>query len=192
LLGFISTIVIGLPFGAFSQIVKAYSSQTAGSATMTNNAPSFWALFFADKYKYALSKRIAIIFTLVILFGMLLLIIIQKARSKNIDWKESKLKYISLFFFSALIVPFFLPNMRERYFYLAEIAALMYVIIFPKRWYVSLLIILPSCATYFNYLFKSTTPLWPGGLAMFAAVIFVVKWTIESVFDSPKIQNKNE
>lgn len=182
--GFISTVIIGLPFGAHIQMLKAYFKQLTGYAdALTHNAPSVFALFNANNEAMLLG-RIGIIFTSAIIFGMFLLIY-QKINNKTPcdNSEQAATTHITLFFFCTLIVPFFLPRMHERYFYLAEIASILYAVIIPKRWYISLLIILPSCATYFNFLFGNGGSLFPLGLILMSAVILVIIWTIKEVLN---------
>jgi Gpi18-like mannosyltransferase len=49
-------------------------------------------------------------------------------------------------------VPFFLPRMHERYFYLADVISLLYAFYNPRRWYLPVLIILASTLSYMPYL----------------------------------------
>jgi small-conductance mechanosensitive channel len=182
--GFISTIAIGLPFGSHIQALKAYFSQlTAYADALTYNAPSVFALFKAGGDAMFLGS-IGIILTFAIMFGMLLLII-QSVHGKAPDKisEQAAITHITLFFFCALTVPFFLPRMHERYFYLAEAASILYAVIIPKRWYITLLVILPSCATYFNFLFGNGADLFSLGLTLMSAVILVIIWTIKSILN---------
>jgi len=55
-------------------------------------------------------------------------------------------------FIFVLILPFFLPRMHERYFYLAEIFSVIYALIHKNR-YFPLFINLSSFGCYCSYLF---------------------------------------
>ena len=180
--GFITTIIIGLPFGAHIQMLRAYFRQlTSYSDSLTYNAPSVFALLTINN-NVMLISRISIIFVFIIMFGMLLLII-KNINNKRINdnYQQIAIMHITCFFFCSLIVPFFLPRMHERYFYIAEIASILYAVIIPKRWYISLLIILPSCVTYFNFLFDNRDNLFFLGLIVMSAVILVITYTIKNV-----------
>ncbi|GBU28700.1 hypothetical protein R84B8_02260 [Treponema sp. R8-4-B8] len=165
-------------------MLRAYFKQlTSYADALTHNAPSVFALFKANN-DVMLFSRIGIILTLAIMFGMLLLIIHKiKNNAPGDSSKQIAIEHITLFFFCALIIPFFLPKMHERYFYLAEITSVLYAVIIPKRWYISLLIILPSCATYFNFLFENKASLFYLSLIIMLAVVLVMKWTIKSVLN---------
>ena len=51
-----------------------------------------------------------------------------------------------------LLVPFLMPEMHERYFYLADIISFIYAFYFPKYFYVAILVELSSLMSYSPYL----------------------------------------
>lgn len=51
-----------------------------------------------------------------------------------------------------LLVPYFLPRMHERYFYLADMLSVLYVFLKPHRWYLPVLIVGASTLAYMPYL----------------------------------------
>ncbi len=59
---------------------------------------------------------------------------------------------------STTMVPFFLPKMHERYFYLADAMLLLLAIYLPRLWFVPLTSQVVSTITYSIYLFSSPTP----------------------------------
>ena len=53
--------------------------------------------------------------------------------ARKMKWKkESAVDFAFLF---TVIVPFFLPHMHERYFYLATIVSVVYAFMRPNRWF---------------------------------------------------------
>ena len=54
---------------------------------------------------------------------------------------------------SAILVPFTLPHMHERYFYPADVLSIVYAFYFPRYFFVPLLIIFASFFSYFPFLF---------------------------------------
>jgi Gpi18-like mannosyltransferase len=56
----------------------------------------------------------------------------------------------------AVIVPFLLPRMHERYFFLADILSILYVFYFPSRFYTAIIMSLVSLFAYFPFLFGQT------------------------------------
>lgn len=51
-----------------------------------------------------------------------------------------------------LLVPYFLPRMHERYFFLADIFSVLYAFFAPRRWYLPVLIVGASLLSYMPYL----------------------------------------
>jgi len=54
-----------------------------------------------------------------------------------------------------LALPFFLPEMHERYFYLADIVSIIYAFYFPRSWYVAVIEQLCSLMSYAIALFNN-------------------------------------
>lgn len=78
------------------------------------------------------------------------LLIVLVYSYKN-NWNNEKI--IESAFLSVLLVPLFLPFMHERYFYMADIFAVVYIF-YVKRNYYFLLIPLISFFTYYHHLFS--------------------------------------
>jgi Gpi18-like mannosyltransferase len=51
-----------------------------------------------------------------------------------------------------LVIPYLLPRMHERYFYLADVISCLYVLFVPRRWYLAVLIVGASTLAYMPYL----------------------------------------
>ncbi len=51
-----------------------------------------------------------------------------------------------------LIVPYLLPRMHERYFFLADVFACLYLIFEPRRWYLATMVVFASLVSYMPYL----------------------------------------
>lgn len=75
---------------------------------------------------------------------------------------------------SALLVPFTLPYMHERYFYAADCIAIVYGFYFPRRFYVPLAVITISLFSYFPFLFRDMTVIRLPYLALLLAVVLVI------------------
>lgn len=57
-------------------------------------------------------------------------------------------EWVELAWLFALVVPFLLPKMHERYFYLAEVIGIIYACHFPNRFY---LVVILGALSYFSY-----------------------------------------
>lgn len=61
-------------------------------------------------------------------------------------------KLMALSFASVLLLPYFLPRMHERYFYLADLTSALFAFFVPRRAYVPVLVVAASTLAYFPYL----------------------------------------
>jgi Gpi18-like mannosyltransferase len=53
---------------------------------------------------------------------------------------------------STLLLPYLLPRMHERYFYLADILSVLYAFCRPRHWWVPLIVVFASLASYMPFL----------------------------------------
>ncbi len=88
---------------------------------------------------------------------------------------------------STILVPFFLPKMHERYFFIADVISVIYAFYFPKKFWVALAVVSASTFAYFGYLLgtdKLPIYLNPAGLSviMFFALVFVMQDWIKDIF----------
>ena len=103
----------------------------------------------------------------------LLLLMYLLRRRKRLD-NEAMIEAAFLF---ALIIPFFLPRMHERYFYAADAMAVVYLFYRPERWYISLLACLSSSLCHASALFGATfvVPLWLLSFFILGAICLLLK-----------------
>ncbi len=75
-----------------------------------------------------------------------------------------------------LLMPFALPKMHERYFYAADVTAIVFASFFPRRFYVPILIGFGSFVAYTTYLLpQPILPLPIASLVMGIALVVVLK-----------------
>ncbi len=53
---------------------------------------------------------------------------------------------------SVIAIPYFLPHMHERYFYLADMFSVIYAFYVPKRWYIPVFVVASSFIAYSAFL----------------------------------------
>lgn len=83
---------------------------------------------------------------------------------------------LMLFFISAAVIPYLLPRMHERYFFPADILALVLYFWNRKRWYVPVLTVGGSFLSYIPFLFRDLTVDYRiGSVMIFAAMFFVTR-----------------
>jgi hypothetical protein len=95
-------------------------------------------------------NTIGIIITFAILVSLAYIVYIKKI-------KFDKNTIIDFALFSILITTFFLPQMHERYLFMGDIIALLYLVINKRKYYVPIIIEFISLNGYMYYLFGSKT-----------------------------------
>jgi hypothetical protein len=152
-------------------IYKWFTNYTAGTyigGALFLNAPTVFT--WGD-----IPGTIPVLFILCVLLCLGFLIINRKSEISNST-------LLLLFLFCNFVIPFFLPNMHERYFYAGEIAVLLYVLLNPKRFWISLLVFLPAIFTYSNFLYgTSYFTLQQLSLVVLCGSVIITKWLIESI-----------
>ncbi|GMO38359.1 MAG: hypothetical protein Ta2B_18030 [Termitinemataceae bacterium] len=169
LIGFFGVSIPAWLFGwPLIKCVANYLAGTNTSGILTMNAPTIFTWG-------NLPVVMPVVFIAAVLFCIGFLIINKKSKLSNNT-------ILLLFLFCNFTIPFFLPNMHERYFYVGEIAVLLYVMINPKRFWISFFVIMPSLATYTGYLY-GTNPFSLQNLSfvMLAGVVIILKWLIEAI-----------
>lgn len=138
---YLPALFLGKPF---SDIFQAYSIQTSSYPSMVLNFPNIYVLFPDD---YALFATPAILFTF-ILIGCITYLVLRK---KSLSLKNSDLIELGMIF--VIICVYFLPAMHDRYMFLADLLAVVYLCIKPNRFYIPVLIWFASFVTYFPFIF---------------------------------------
>lgn len=112
------------------------------SSSLTLNAPSFYQWLPANAPEYWKWVGILLAAMVVVLVGVLLV------KSKKQLTPAILLKVTLVF---ALAIPFLLPEMHERYFYLADVVSIIYAFYFPRYFYIAVIIQLCSLLSYTPY-----------------------------------------
>ena len=89
---------------------------------------------------------------------------------------------VGLALLGAMLLPFLLPKMHERFFFLADVLALAYAAIRRDRlgWAVFLLIELASGAALIGVLYRAPLPPVIGGVMMLAAIVLLTRTLLYS------------
>lgn len=135
----------------------------AGSSAYTRNAPTFYQWLGADApmvWKY---------------LGLVLGAVIA-AVTAGMTWRWRRrlgaVELVALTTFLVLAVPFVLPEMHERYFYLADVSTMVMAFYVRRFWPVAVLVSGASLASYAPFLW-SVTPI-PLGVAAAADLVAVL------------------
>lgn len=112
------------------------------SSSLTLNAPSFYQWLPANAPDYWKWIGILLAVMLIVLVAILVL------KSKQQLTPAILLKVTLVF---ALAIPFLLPEMHERYFYLADVISIIYAFYFPRLFYIPVIMQLSSLMSYGPY-----------------------------------------
>jgi Predicted integral membrane protein len=152
--------IVGRPL---KDLMTMHWQQAETYNQMTMNAANFYQWLPEDYYLFS---RFGIVLAATSVFVFCLLV--WKSR---VELDKDVLLRLALI--STLIVPFFLPRMHERYFFPADVLAIIYAFYFPRYFFVAIVIMLCSFFSYFPFLFGRTVVTLPY-LSIFMAAMLVV------------------
>ncbi len=144
---------------------------------LTMNAPNFYQWLPDD---YGVFGKFGIVLAVTCVFVLCLLV------WKSVEELNQEL-IVRLALACVLLVPFFLPRMHERYFFPADVLAIVYAFYFPRYFYVPIVVGLVSLFSYFPFLFgKTVIGLSYLALVMGAMLVVVSVDTVRQLY--PKMQ----
>lgn len=129
---------------SFRDTFSIYFSQMEQYPYLSLNAPSFWSLIHND-YFYELGSAPV----LLAVIGVLLMVYIFLRKYDKMN--PETMVELSLAF--SLAIPWLLPKMHERYFFLAETLSIIYAALYPKRSPVAMILLVGGFLIYCPYLF---------------------------------------
>lgn len=137
----IPALLFGKPFG---DIVGIYFNQMSEYPWLSMNAPTFWQMINVVTPDATLEK-VGILLAGVVVVVLLALCFLKKDR-------VSDKTLLSLALLLGVGIPFFLPHMHDRYFYLADILSVVCVFVFGlRRIGIALCIQYASLTCYLHY-----------------------------------------
>lgn len=139
---------IGRPI---SDLLLVYLEQTSRKKLLVQNAPNLYQFIpiALRGESYTIFLIMGLLLTLTALF--MLLVSVYKSRAN-----VSKELIIQLALTVALLVPYLLPKMHERYFFGADIISIIYGYYFPIYFFVPITIGMVSLFSYFPFLINMT------------------------------------
>lgn len=144
-LTFVATLLPAILCGrSIYDTFSIYINQTESYPSLTLNCPTFWAFFPDESFNLFGTAALFLAGAGVLLFCIYLY------------YNRAKLDTALLFdaaYLFTLLIPFFLPRMHERYFYLAEVLSVAYMILRRNRAFIPPLILFTTFDCYCAYLF---------------------------------------
>lgn len=135
----------GFPGGGSRQSTggtKGFGGRNFSPSALTFNAPTFYQWLPANAGGYW--KWIGII-----LAGAVVVLVAALVWASKQKFTASLLLKVALVF--ALAIPFLLPDMHERYFYLADVVSIIYAFYFPRYFFIAIIMQLCSLLSYAPY-----------------------------------------
>jgi Gpi18-like mannosyltransferase len=148
-------------------LLTIYSDQVNLFNMLTLNAPSVYAWLPGNPFDQFYLGGLALAFSVCFLY----LVAVYKSKS---SMTPSLMVLLALV--SALLVPFFLPRMHERYFLPADLITIVFAFYFPAFYYVPIVTNTVSFMAYLVYFFEQDViPLPVLSLVEFAMIVIMVR-----------------
>jgi Gpi18-like mannosyltransferase len=130
---------------SFYDTFSIYINQTESYPSLTLNCPTLWAFFPEESFNIFGTAALFLAGAAVLLFCTYL----YYNRAKL----DAPLLFDAAYLF-ALLIPFLLPRMHERYFYLAEALSVAYMLLHRNRAFIPPLLLFTTFDCYCAYLFS--------------------------------------
>ncbi len=155
------------------EMLLIYGLQAKTFGMLTQFAPNVWQFFGWAPVE--LFSRFATLFTLS-LIALFVLWVYYKKPALTLDF------LLDTALLSTLLIPFFMPFMHDRYFYPADVLAIVFAFYRPKYFWVGLLVGLSSFGTYLYFLIGGLEifPMKFFALGMLIALIGVAKHYVQT------------
>lgn len=137
---------------SFLSCIVVYAEQTEEYVYLTMNAPNIYSFMYKNLTSNdSVIKHLVPAATVFGLANILVLCVYLFLTQKDIKFEDM----IKISFLITLFAPYVLPKMHERYFYLAEMFGIIYLVLNPKKWFIPALAIGGTFQGYNNYLFNT-------------------------------------
>ena len=142
-------IIYGMPL---SKVFSVYYEQIGSYDDVLNlNFINLYGLIYNNGSNAVIIKNLAIAWAMIICFLMLIYIV-----HKKIKLNPQKILNLGLWF--AVVMPFVLPKMHDRYLYVGCVMSIIYFVLYRKNLLLLVSVIMASLITYFGYLFGVDLP----------------------------------
>jgi Gpi18-like mannosyltransferase len=153
------------------ELLFIYFGQFDHFRVLSANAPTMFAWFPNEFYTYLVPVGFVVGLSACFLYAL----VVYKSKTELTGPIIIQLATLSVMF-----LPFFLPKMHDRYFFPADVFALVFAFYYPKFSWVAIAIELSSLFAYFPYLFgKEIFPIYILALIVLAAIIGLV-WSLKN------------
>ncbi|MFG1609763.1 glycosyltransferase 87 family protein [Actinoplanes sp. NPDC049265] len=147
---------------------------------LTSNAPSVFVFFPVDVRVDSL-KAVGYALAAALIIGLCYVLV-----ARRVEFTPARIVLAAATF--SILVPYTVPGMHERYFYLADVLTLVLAFYRPRLWYVPVLVQTASLLSYGPYLFGRDAPLMPPmvlGTVMLAALLVTGHTLVREAVTAP-------
>ena len=171
---FLSSLASLLAGRSLLSIIKIYINQTNEYPSLVLNAPSVFQLVGDVDFNHF--KYFGMFFTAFVALCFVYICYVYKEKIKTKD-------IVTIFFISSLLMPYFLPCMHDRYFFVADVLSIVVFFYDRNKWYLPLVTILASFVSYCGYLMGGVTLIDQRNtsLSLLIALIKVVNEFIKNI-----------
>ncbi len=156
----------------FSDLLFVYIKQSNTYHELSKHAPNFYVWFPDSTYDFLCPAGLVL--------GLSVAFLIIAGLMKSSRTVDRDL-IVQMSFLFVLSIPYFLPKMHERYFYPADVLAIVYAFYFPKYFHVPIVVIMCSFLSYLPYLFGIDVPLNLVSLVLGSIVVVAAYHFAESL-----------
>jgi len=171
---FLATLVPALIAGrSFMDTISIYSEQTNSYPNMVLNIPNIYVLL--GNVKFENFNFAAIMLAGIATASLLYFLYVNRKKI------TTPADYVSIAFAFALLIPMLLPRMHERYFFMADVLAVVLAFFNKKRWFFAPIIIMCSYMTYVRFLLgrEYLIPIEYASITMVFIMLVTVKDLVE-------------
>jgi Gpi18-like mannosyltransferase len=175
---FFATLVPAIIAGrSFMSTISIYSEQTNSYPNMVLNTPNIYALL--GNVRFENFNFAAIMLAGIATISLLYFLYVNRNKITTAT------DYVSIAFAFVLLIPMLLPRMHERYFFMADVLAVVLAFFNKKRWYFAPIIIIGSYMTYVRFLLgrEYLIPIEYASIIMVFITFIAVKDLFEQIKD---------
>ena len=149
----------------WGEVLTTYAGQAGSGKGLTHNAPTLYV--FAPKSAFEQLIGPAVLLAILV---ALLWVLLTWLRTKG----SGHAVMLLLALISVTIVPFFLPNMHDRYFYPADTISIPLAFLVPEVWFIPILFQLASGLSYSIYLLSASPDNLPVAALIVVCTLFLL------------------
>ena len=163
---------------SFTDLLNVYISQTNHYQFLTLNFPNIYIWISNDYYQSSKTAGILLTFALTLISG-----IWMSKKKYNFSFDN----WIRLAFLSAIVIPFLLPGMHERYMYLGDVLGVLYFLVVRKNIHLPVGILLVSFYSYIRCSrYNGVIPMEPAFVVYLSVIVLTIFDFIKSLKNDSK------